>query len=319
VTSTGRDGDPHGHAGRQRLLEVVRPAQLGLDLEAVAREVDRVVETRLLAVGAQPQRQREPVADGKAELAVADRSIAIRGHDPAVGKRRRLRRPVPARWAQLGRRELEVLRLEIRRLGPLDDPGRARRLRLGQQQRPRLRLGRAVGDPPPVGLAGRHLDVGQQRLVGLREQAVRVDAHEQLAAVAVAEETGLDAHREERHREAGVEAVDQVDRGLRQPGDELADRGERTPLVRARGLELAEGAPVVALERLPLLHGRPTARRLRERRPRSRELRGGDAALLQRGMPLLPQAADLVAHGASSGGSMSEPWIATRNGRWSVM
>ena len=58
VENGQRDLDPH--PGGERFVEVVGPAQLGWDRQAVAGQVDRLVHAAVLGITGQPESERQP-------------------------------------------------------------------------------------------------------------------------------------------------------------------------------------------------------------------------------------------------------------------
>ena len=151
-----------------------------------------------------------------------------------------------------------------------------------------------------VGLSGR-----EQRLVGVGQDRVGIDAHEKRRARGGSVEPRLHPDRKERNGIASVQCGDRLGLGWAEPGD---GRGEA---IAQPGLGCA-GDP----QRLP--RGRVVAGGPFPGRPRGGEPRGGPADLVAGGGPGGPQLGDGLRHAVTSG-STSAPWMATRKGRRRVI
>jgi hypothetical protein len=323
---------PHRHPGRHRLVEVVHPGQFGLDLQAVAGQIDHVA---VVAVVRQPQREGQALADRLAgHLETPARPQG--GDDPALRQPPRLRGAMPAVRARVDVGEDGLgaaARLAgVLRPGALHDPGRPWRGRLGEQRGPGAALVAVAEGPPPVVAAGGDLGAGEQRLVLVGLDGVGVDPHQQrtgrvrLALDRAAPEPGLQADRQERDRAAGIQRGDPLQRRRRQPGHRLVDPPPQVGLGGPGGPQPARGPLGLGGQRLAAGGGAGPAGRRPPLGPLGRQPGRGDAHRVAGLGPLGAQPRQgagvgggrRLGHGRSSG-TMSEPWIATRNGRCRVI
>ena len=202
MTAEVRVADGQEHARRARRLRVAQPAQPLAEHRPVGHR-GLIVRRRC---------DFESVDDRRAPYAEQFTPAAQPDGDPADRHRDRTRRPRPA-----GRptRDLPVLRAGrlaegVRRPGRIDHPARPRRPHRRHDRRPCQPRDLAVpGRRPaslPVRSAGRHLVVGQLRLVDVDVDLVGEDANVQRGAVR--REPGLDPDRQQRDRDVAFQRRD---------------------------------------------------------------------------------------------------------------